>query len=209
MNAIMYEVLVIFPIALQLNYYIFHTILTNMSETYKNLTINKKTETLSRINSSLVGILIAISAFYVETTEQRLFMSRLFTGYIIYDIPYAGNLPMLMHHIASIGLFFYIKSFASPDEIRQMYNVIVVLESSAILISTCWILKTFKYPMNCLHKTLMAIAFLSWSTMRLVAFPYILYACNSYKIQVLFSPLIALNVYWFTVLTQFVTRQTA
>ena len=179
-------------------------VLDRTSQTYRGLMESKRSETVARINSSIIGIIINLSALYVKTPAEILFVYRIFAGYLLYDIPYAKTASMIGHHYLSIGIYFYINSRASPAELHDMYRALLVLESSPILISVCWIMKAFQYPDNGFHRAIKMAAFLYWSVGRLVVFPYIVYASESSMVKCVTGPFIVLNIYWFTILLRFV-----
>jgi hypothetical protein len=195
----MFDSLIVTPIALQLNYYLMQYVLS-WSRIFSQLSEEKREETLARLNGILVNSTIIIAWFFVNTPEDMIYMSRLFAGYLIYDIPYAKDFSMVFHHLFSIALHFYTKEMSGPDEIRQLCNIAASLESSALFISLSWLSSVANHR----NVYLRTFTFVFWTIMRLGVFPYIVYGGDSQVFKIIFTPLAALNVYWFTMLVKHV-----
>jgi hypothetical protein len=112
---------------------------------------------------------------------------------------YSDSLVMYIHHIASL-YFVYIHTQYPDEVIIRVATYIWMLESTAPLLSVCWILHLFKYPDTLVHKAIKMFAFLYWSVIRVGVFPYILYTSESAQVSLYGSSIVAMNVYWFTLL---------
>jgi len=197
------------PIVLQLNYLLMQTFFQQYSSTYSSLPAHKKTEVIARLNSILVGASTSIAWFYIYAPEDIVLIGRLFIGYLIYDMAYVTTSSMVIHHVTGIAICYSGKYFSSLSVLRNVLSIMGALESSAIVISLCWLMNTAKYPQNRVNTVVKAGSFLYWTTMRLGVFPYLLYISDSYAVKIAFLPILFLNIYWFKVILEYIFRPTS
>ena len=197
----MIDPLLYFPIGMFINYqcmsYIFplYSFFTALEE-------RKKTEFISRINSTLFQLFMCGSYFYIKTDEDIITLYRIGTGYLIFDLVFVQTITMHIHHIVCILIYIFGLPASTATDRLFMYRTIVTLEASPIVITLCWMLETFQYPKNALHKAVQIFSFLYWSSLRMIAFPYLFFTEGSTTMQLFVSPLLVLNTYWFYLLVK-------
>lgn len=187
---------------LQLNYYALYYSFLWAFPAYKALDESKKSELVARVNSMFLAIYFAVSYFFVRTPAQIIDIYTIFAGYIVYDFRYAGTMSMILHHVASLIGCYYIKYYAIESELYKYHTILISMEISVFLLSVCWILRTFQYPMNTIHTAVNILAYVFWIGARMVVFPYIVYHTPTPTIRNAMIPFILLNTYWFVILTR-------
>jgi hypothetical protein len=189
---------------LQLNYYALYYSFNWIFPEYNSLDESKKSELVARVNSMCMAIYFSASYFFVTTPAHIIDIYTIYAGYILYDFRYSGTLSMILHHIASLMACYYIKFYADYSELYKYHTILISMEISLVLLSVCWILRIFKYPMNTIHKTVIILAYIFWTGARMVVFPYIVYHTPTPNIRIKMIPFILLNTYWFVLLTRIV-----
>ena len=166
---------------------------------FNELNRKKKYELVNRITGSMFQLYLCYKGFYIADTFHTFIYEV--AGYMISDMVfmslYSDSLVMYIHHIASL-YFAYIHTQYSDEVIIRVATYIWMLESTAPLLSVCWILHIFKYPDTLVHKAIKMFAFLYWSAIRVGVFPYMLYTSESTEVSLYGSSIVVLNVYWFT-----------
>jgi len=161
----------------------------------------KKYELVNRITGSMFQLYVCYRGFYIADTFHTFIYEV--AGYMISEMVfmsmYSDSLVMYIHHIASL-YFVYIHTQYPDEVVIRVTTYIWMLESTAPLLSVCWILHLFKYPDTLVHKAIKMFAFLYWSVIRVGVFPYILYTSESAQVSLYGSSIVAMNVYWFTLL---------
>jgi hypothetical protein len=168
---------------------------------FNALNRKKKYELVNRITGSMFQLYVCYRGFYIADTLHTFIYEV--AGYMISEMVfmslYSDSLVMYIHHIASL-YFVYIHTQYPDEVIIRVATYIWMLESTAPLLSVCWILHLFKYPDTLVHKAIKMFAFLYWSVIRVGVFPYILYTSESAQVSLYGSSIVAMNVYWFTLL---------
>lgn len=198
------EELLIVPALLTVNSLVSHNIF-NIFARYRELVSEKKYELINRITGGLFLLYICYTGIYTSSDEDVKSFIRQVAGYMLYEtghlILYSHALPMYIHHC--VYIFCYLIMNTSTEENRYIFFKITwFLESTAPLLSVCWCLHLFKYPDTYLHKFIKAIAFLYWSLIRVVYFPYYIIRTRDIVVYTLGFPIILLNLYWFRLLVK-------
>jgi hypothetical protein len=166
---------------------------------FNELNRKKKYELVNRITGSMFQLYLCYKGFYIADTFHTFIYEV--AGYMISEMVfmslYSDSLVMYIHHIASL-YFAYIHTQYSDEVIIRVATYIWILESTAPLLSVCWILHIFNYPNTLVHKAIKMFAFLYWSVIRVGIFPYMLYTSESTEVSLYGSSIVVLNVYWFT-----------
>ena len=175
--------------------------LVSQFNAYNALNSKKKYELLSRITGCMFQLYVCYRGFYINQ-DAHTFLHEV-AGYMIYEMVhmlfYSDSLPMYFHHV--VYLYFYATRFSYSHEIVIHFATYIwMLESTAPLLSVCWTLHLFNYPDTPVHKGLKLLGFLYWSVIRIGVFPYILYTTEPANVYLGGSVIVALNLYWFTLL---------
>lgn len=199
----MYTTLVVTPVILQALFYILRCLFDWRIPQFRELDDATKIGTISRINGILVISCLTSSCLFITSPEEILQVNQMFAGYLLYDLRYAGTASMTIHHLACLVVC-YFANLSQPFELYEFYRIMVCLESSVIPLSVTWLFHTFHYPMNLCHRMTRLFAYVSWSTLRMGIFPYLMYYSQSLTVQYTLSPVIILNTYWFYLLTKMI-----
>lgn len=168
---------------------------------FNALNKKKKFELVNRITGSMFQLYVCYRGFYMAENVHTFIYEV--AGYMISEMVfmslYSDSLVMYIHHIASL-YFVYIHTQYPDEVVIRVATYIWMLESTAPLLSVCWMLHLFNYPTTLVHKAVKALAFLYWSAIRVGVFPYMLYTSESTQVSLYGSSIVAMNMYWFTLL---------
>ena len=168
---------------------------------FNALNKKKKFELVNRITGSMFQLYVCYRGFYMAENVHTFIYEV--AGYMISEMVfmslYSDSLLMYIHHIASL-YFAYIHTQYPDEVVIRVATYIWMLESTAPLLSVCWILHLFNYPTTLVHKAIKMFAFLYWSAIRVGVFPYMLYTSESTQVSLYGSSIVAMNMYWFTLL---------
>lgn len=209
----MSTLLYIAPTVFQIQHWCLDDFLTDISLSYRNLAPAKQTETITRIIGTVLQLFVCTSYFYVVRPEQIGLIMNIFTGHMIYDIFYVETWAFRIHHAACILLnllyHYGMKDTMniSYDDMYYVYKGVVLLESTSPLLNTCWLLHTYGYPDNGLHKVLKAITAIYWTVARMVVLPYMLLTDGVAYSKIFFYPFIPLNILWFSAIVKKVRKE--
>ena len=209
MSALLY----IAPTVFQIQHCCLDDFLTDISLSYRNLAPAKQTEMITRILGIILQLFVCTSYFYVARPEQILLIMNIFTGHMIYDIFYVETWAFRIHHAACILLnllyHYGMKDTMniSYDDMYYVYKGVVLLESTSPLLNTCWLLHTYGYPDNALHKGVKALTVIYWTVARMVVLPYMLLTDGATYTKIFFYPFIPLNILWFSAIVKKVKKE--
>lgn len=168
---------------------------------FNALNKKKKFELVNRITGSMFQLYVCYRGFYMAENVHTFIYEV--AGYMISEMVfmslYSDSLVMYIHHIASL-YFVYIHTQYPDEVVIRVATYIWMLESTAPLLSVCWMLHLFNYPTTLVHKAIKMFAFLYWSAIRVGVFPYMLYTSESTQVSLYGSSIVAMNMYWFTLL---------
>ena len=168
---------------------------------FNALNKKKKFELVNRITGSMFQLYVCYRGVYMAENVHTFIYEV--AGYMISEMVfmslYSDSLVMYIHHIASL-YFVYIHTQYPDEVVIRVATYIWMLESTAPLLSVCWMLHLFNYPTTLVHKAIKMFAFLYWSAIRVGVFPYMLYTSESTQVSLYGSSIVAMNMYWFTLL---------
>lgn len=202
------EDLILIPTLLTVNSCLFHTILVNF-DNYSKLTRDKKFECVGRISGSLFQLYLVYTGFYASSDKAVIQFIRQIAGYMIYEIchmlTHSTMISMYIHHCVCL-LACMLVYIVKEEERYMFYKSTWLLESTAPLLSVCWLLHTFNYPDTRLHTFIKVFTFLYWSCIRMLYFPYYIWISGHTSVCVVGFPVIILNTFWFRLLLKRVMK---
>ena len=158
-----------------------------------------KHEWINRITASIATTLLVAFA----TIEGHTSHWGMVTGfaYFVHDtihaLLYETDITMFGHHIVSIIIGCLTKTVMSPAQVETVVSALAVLESTSPAVNLSWLLKRAGYDDQPWFKYVAGLVGAFFGIMRVVVFPWLMATKMDGVLQILFAPLVVLNVYWF------------
>ena len=158
-----------------------------------------KHEWVNRMNSTVMTALITCFAAIQGYTSQ--WGSAVSIAYFLHDMAhmllYESDITAYGHHIVSLAVTWLLKTEMLPHQAETVATSLAILESTSPLVNTTWLLNKAGYSDHPFFKYV-AIAMAAWfGIQRVLVFPWLIATRADTPTKFLFSPLIALNIYWF------------
>lgn len=166
---------------------------------FQNFEWHKKNEWISRINAAVVEI--AVLVFAGVTGSESYWGLALLLAYFLHDslhlLVYDHDIANYIHHIVGIAVALLRKTVMTPEQADNTYLAAVNLESTSPFIHATWLMREAGYKDHPTFKYLAGFTLVFFGFMRVLLFPWLMYAKMDRVTAAVFSPLLGLNVYWF------------
>jgi hypothetical protein len=158
-----------------------------------------KHEWVARITASVVEIFLV--GFGAIQGHSSYWGGVLILAYLLHDtghmITYETDMSAYIHHIIATTVFGLMKLTMSPDQADLTTLAMSMLESTSPVLHTTWLLKQAGYSHAPFFKYVAGFAAAFFGIVRCGVFPWVMATKMDRVTNLVFAPLLALNVYWF------------
>ena len=200
-----------YPIFNFLNGLLTHQFLTNKVSIYKELDYDTQHEVIGRWNNALVQVPLALAIFGWNSSATADYFAACIVTYLLTDVVhmlfYFYDWVYYAHHLIPVLVYYTIwDSFFIDTKVAFIF-VIGLLELTTPPISLVWTLSKLKCK-GWYYPYLSAFAYLNFTGIRILYFPYLWYNGIPPAVKILSFPYHILNVYWFGKMTSYVLKST-
>lgn len=170
-----------------------------------------KHEWVSRVNACVfTAIIVGFAAIQGSTTVWGKGVAM---AYFLHDIGhmllFETDITAYGHHIVAVATTLLMRFMMTPAQADTVATATAVLESTSPFVNTTWLLNKSGHSSHPIFKYVAGFMVLFFGLMRVGVFPWIVWTRMDRASAALFSPLVALNVYWFYKLIRLVQKKLA
>lgn len=158
-----------------------------------------KHDWIGRIMSTLCHIAMFLFAGFGTPTSP--WSNAIMIAYFLHDaahcVLYTTNLSNYIHHVVGIAVSVLRQTVMTPEQAHSAFLATLNLESTSPFLNATWLMRAAGYKDHPAFKYLAGFTVVFFGLMRVLVFPWLMYAHMDRVSAAVFSPFLALNVYWF------------
>ena len=170
-----------------------------------------KNEWIGRMTAIVCQVAMLVLGAVVGHTSR--WAVAIVIAYFIHDAMhcmfYTTELTNYIHHIVGLAVAALRETVMTPEQSYSAYLAFLNLESTSPFLNATWLMRAAGYADHPTFKYLAGFTLVFFGLMRVLVFPWLMYARMDKVSAAVFSPFLALNVYWFYKLVRMAQRTLA
>ncbi len=158
-----------------------------------------KNDWIGRITGTLCQLGMLVLGFTGGYTHR--WLVPLVFAYFLHDAAhctlYTTEITNYVHHIVGLAVVALQKTVMTPEQSYGAFLATMNLESTSPFLNASWLMRAAGYAEHPAFKYLAGFTVVFFGIMRVLVFPWLMYSRMDKVSAAVFSPFLALNVYWF------------